>query len=405
MVSSASPPHDRPIIIVPDKDADGLSSGSIIHRTLTALGVPSSRLKCHLLTKGSNVHDESERRLMSSQNPSFVIVLDQGSRPSPPLVDNKDARVLILDHHWAEDGQFPEGAEVVSAAKHKPVATTSLLTYEICLPLHDSLESQISYLACIGAHGDLGTDVAKYTPPFPDFSQTYKQHSKKAITDAVALLNAPRRTSAFNVIDAWNAILNSNCAKDIIDEKTNPALHRAREEMAIETERHAHNAPLFNADGSIALIKIRSSAQVHPVIATRWAGFLGAKSKKLKVVMCANYGYEEGKVNFSCRVAKMARKDDPPVDIIQILKDYAAKDDDSSEELPLVERLGHNFARGHKEASGGIVKTEEFEELVKRMGILEKGAKKAMDKETKKAVGSVGMQKNTLANYFAKPKA
>ena len=41
----------------------------------------------------------------------------------------------------------------------------------------------------MGTHGDLGTTL-KWKPPFPDMAETFKLYSKKAINDAVALINA-----------------------------------------------------------------------------------------------------------------------------------------------------------------------------------------------------------------------
>jgi hypothetical protein len=111
--------------------------------------------------------------------------------------------------------------------------------------------------------------------------------------------------------------------------------------------------------------------------------------------MCANEGYLPGMVNFSCRVAKGARVRDgeDKVDIIKKLEGIVAHDPE------LRARLGDSFARGHKEASGGIVEKAEWEELWKLMGVGENVSKKATGngkKDTKP------VQKNTLANYFVK---
>ena len=79
--------------------------------------------------------------------------------------------------------------------------------------------------------------------------------------------------------------------------------------------------------------------------------------------MVANTGYLPGLVNFSCRIARCARARDPPVNIIESLKAVAALDT-----TDLVQRLGATtFARGHKEASGGIIPVGEFEELMTLM--------------------------------------
>jgi len=65
----------------------------------------------------------------------------------------------------------------------------------------------------------------------------------------------------------------------------------------------------------------------------------------------------------------------------------------------LLERLGESFARGHKEASGGIVSKECFEELMSVMGVGEKPVGK---KDEDKKSADKRAQKNTLMNYFAK---
>jgi hypothetical protein len=117
--------------------------------------------------------------------------------------------------------------------------------------------------------------------------------------------------------------------------------------------------------------------------------------------MVANYGYLPGKVNFSRRIANCAknRPDQQPVNIIAVLREIADLDTED-----LRARLGESFARGHKEASGGIVNVAEFEELCVLMKVGEKpdrpsdqpkgqSGKKAMEKSP---------QKNTLKNYFGK---
>jgi hypothetical protein len=223
---------------------------------------------------------------------------------------------------------------------------------------------------------------------------TFKHHSKKSINDAVALVNAPRRSAAYNVEAAWNAVIAASGPETIL---TDGKLKDASYEVRRETERCTHTPPKFSSDATIAVLTISSAAQVHPVIATRWSGHL--KSDKLEVVMCANEGYLPGMVNFSCRVAKAARarEGEDKVDIIKKLEAIVADEPD------LRKRLGESFARGHKEASGGIVRKEEWEELKKMMGIGENARKKAVgDGSPEKKKGKQAAQKNTLANYFVK---
>lgn len=134
---------------------------------------------------------------------------------------------------------------------------------------------------------------------------------------------------------------------------------------------------------------------MHPVIATRWAGHL--QSKALEIVLVANSGYLPGLVNFSCRIARCARGREPPVNIIESLKAVAERDTGD-----LARRLGDGqFARGHREAAGGIVSGGEFEELMALMGVGEKPERGADAGEGKvKTEGRA--QKNNILNYFGK---
>ena len=113
--------------------------------------------------------------------------------------------------------------------------------------------------------------------------------------------------------------------------------------------------------------------------------------------MVANSGYLPGLINFSCRIARCARGRDPPVDIISSLK--AVADLDTTD---LVKRMGESFARGHKEASGGIIPVAEFEELMALMKVGEK-PDPVEGKESNKAKKiDISPQKNNLMNYFGK---
>jgi hypothetical protein len=79
------------------------------------------------------------------------------------------------------------------------------------------------------------------------------------------------------VVTAWTALLE---AKDPRQIRTNRRLAEAREEINLEVEKQTHTPPKFSKDGKIAVLKINSKAQVHPVIATRWASISNFKSKE-----------------------------------------------------------------------------------------------------------------------------
>ena len=66
---------------MPDKDADGLDAGVIVHKTLVALGLPQEKIEVHLLAKHASVHDETERAAMLAKSPSFIVGITQVALP------------------------------------------------------------------------------------------------------------------------------------------------------------------------------------------------------------------------------------------------------------------------------------------------------------------------------------
>ena len=77
-----------------------------------------------------------------------------------------------------------------------------------------------------------------------------------------------------------------------------------------------------------------------------------------------------------------------------------------TEKVPLLQRLGEDFARGHVQASGGIVAVDEFEELMRNMQIGVKPPKSTSQQNSPvKAKKIDAGQKNNLMNYFGKKAA
>jgi single-stranded DNA-specific DHH superfamily exonuclease len=103
-------------LLVPDKDADGLSAGVILYRSLVALGHDASKITVHLLSRGSNPHTEAERKAMTAYGAEYAIFVDHGSRGGPELVPpgaKGRVKTLLVDHHLSEE--FPEGATVCTS--------------------------------------------------------------------------------------------------------------------------------------------------------------------------------------------------------------------------------------------------------------------------------------------------
>lgn len=94
----------------------------IIRKTLIALGISPDLVGVHLIEKNVTVHDETERAAMLAKDPKYIIVVDQGSRAAPPIVDSLNTKSLIIDHHLSDE--FPENATV--RPSNTPKSTQSI---------------------------------------------------------------------------------------------------------------------------------------------------------------------------------------------------------------------------------------------------------------------------------------
>ncbi|OCF45106.1 hypothetical protein I317_00907 [Kwoniella heveanensis CBS 569] len=408
--------NKRSVLIVPDKDADGLSAGTLLYQTLIHMQHPSDLISVHHLTKGNNVHSDFERDIMHASGAEKIVVLDQGSRPGrslvPPLKDVKGEgkRVLIVDHHMSDE--WPEDSQVLTACQTPPIATAALLSYMLLRDLHPKVYEEEAWRAVVGVIGaDLGTSVPKWgTAPWPsELGGVFRKLGSKSFSEAVSGINAPRRTAEYNVPKAWDIML---AARTPADMANNAFLKLCRLDVGDETAKWARTPPKFSADGKVAVVTVHTGFQVHPVIATRWAGTLGRKSTKL--LMCANTGFnpDPNKVSFSCRIAASLRNlpEDQQPNLIALLNEYGDR-------IPgFRERVGGDYARGHKEATGGIIPKDEFDLLLHTMGVPVPGISSVTVKSERgvtpspRKAGSKGKvidpkQTNGIEKFFkAKPK-
>lgn len=77
-----------------------------------------------------------------------------------------------------------------------------------------------------------------------------------------------RRTAEFDVLSAWRALLGARSPRDLVNyaaSKDVARLFEARAEVKTEVNRCARQPPTFSGDGRVALVRISSPAQVHPV--------------------------------------------------------------------------------------------------------------------------------------------
>lgn len=322
MITAAAP---GPVIIACDHDVDGLASAVLVSRTLERLGSSTEIIP---VGRGQHVHESSYRDLLAARKPALYIVTDMGSRAAPIGLP---APALIIDHH--DSDAFPPDALVVSAARRAPVVPTSYLAFELLQPL--AAIDDLAWLALLGSQADLGTRAA-----FGSLPKWRAQHRGKDISEAIALLNAARRAGAHDVATALRVLAAAGAPHDVVSAESEDAmrLRAARSEVAKETERCARTSPQII--GNVALIRIRSKAQVHPLVAVRWRTRLAGK-----IVLVANEDFLPGRVNFVVRTAR-------DLDLIAWLRSVPIGD------------VGEDFARGHPAATGGSLTYEQFDRLV-----------------------------------------
>ena len=86
--------------------------------------------------------------------------------------------------------------KVVSSCHYPPVATSALLAYEICIPLHPDVALSCGFLCVMGTYGDLGRLCWRY--PFPEMTKVFEANTEKEFSKATALINARKRLHIAN---------------------------------------------------------------------------------------------------------------------------------------------------------------------------------------------------------------
>lgn len=320
-------------LIVPDGDADGLSSALLVQRTLERLGRRPGILHPG---KGEHVHTPAVREAVRALSPAAVVVLDMGSRGAPL---DLGAPALVVDHHRPVRGLPPDALVVspfVAAQVEEPIANTSWLAFAVCDGVVDC--GDLAWLAVLGTVGDLGADA-----PLPGVRDLVRRLGVTAVREAVALVNAPRRHGSHDVAAAYAVLQRAQGPADIARGRVPgvDTLERYRVEVRAEVDRCARTRPAFAGD--VALLAFRSSAKVHPLVAQRWTRRLSGS-----IVLAANYGYLPGRVNFVVRSAR-------PLDLLAWLHGLG---------VPLEGDAGY----GHARATGGSLPPERFAELLAAAG-------------------------------------
>jgi hypothetical protein len=321
------------LLVVSDRDVDGLTGAELVARTLGERGVSVERWAP---PRGAHAHSPLTRAHIEARAPDAVVVIDQGSRagaiaPGRPT--------LVIDHH--QPSGIPDGALFLSAFNHEPIAPSSLLTFVLltrAFPEATATLARLGWLALLGTAADLGIETALRLPVAATLRGDV---TKRDVTEAIALVNAARRAPVDATPIAQAVLAAARSPRDIssgaVDGVT--TLREARRAVAAEVQRCARVAPKFY--GRVAVLHLSSPAQVHPLIATRWVSRLPKH-----LILAANDAYLPGRVAFAMRTA------DKTFDLVAFLRGLA------------IDGTGPEFAHGHAQASGGHVTPDAFARLL-----------------------------------------
>lgn len=316
-------------LVFHDSDADGVTAGVVLQRALERLQFTDIARSAP--TRERDAWSPANRAVIDSFAPRSLFVLDLGSRDEPLI----DGPMCFIDHH-RPDG-VPPGATLISAYAEEPIPNTSLIVYDLAASLVDV--SDLAWIAAIGAISDLGERA-----PFPVLQDVRARYAMTDLKEATTLVNAARRASLYQPEIAARALLAHQSPREFVKSQGEEvrALREAREEVKREMIVAKKAAPKFSRN--VALIRIRSKCQIHPVIAQIWRTRLPAY-----VVMVANDGYLPGRVNFSMRTSTSTN-----------LLDFLRA-------IDLGEGEG-SYARGHDQATGGSLPLERWQLLLEKLG-------------------------------------
>lgn len=315
-------------LIACDADADGMTAGVLLETTLRRLGHAS--VQRFLPDRSRNLWRPGMREQLRRLNPERLFVLDLGIRSEPVLAG---LPTCYIDHH-APEGAPPEG--LVISSYHWPQAVnTSALVWELCRPLVDL--SDRDWIAAIGAIGDLQERQAGAL-----LADVKRKYGLRPIREIVALVNAGRRISPELAALACTLLARHDDPRRLLQAAEADPLHEARQELQRALAEAKRVAPVFS--GHVALIRIRSPYQLHPLLAQIWRSRLRGI-----IVIAANEHYLTGQVNFSVRGPS-------GTNVRAFLRQVALPPGDGE------------YGLGHDEASGGSLPIVRWNQFLTALG-------------------------------------
>lgn len=295
-------------LVVPHTDADGLAAGAL---ALRARGEPAAAAV--LLGRGETPFGPEP-----PLPPGSVAALDWGIRPL-------ERPGLLVDHHVPE-AEPRENQVVASGHGERPETATAPLVRRL-------VPEQPAWLAAVGAVGDHGDDGFA----LPECAGA----PRGAVRKLVPLVNAPRRVPSGPVREALALLVEHDDPRGALADERVELLEEARREWRSELDRVVRTPPVVGE--RTALLRFSSPAQVHPLVAVAWSRRLAPRA-----VLAANDGYLPNRVNFAVRGGEG--------DLRALLREALP---DARGEL----------AHGHPRATGGSLPPDEFDRLLRALGL------------------------------------
>ncbi|MBB3950373.1 DHH family phosphoesterase [Aureimonas jatrophae] len=310
-------------------DADGLSAGAILVKTLQRLGTePSTRI----VGKGENAYSDAFLDELRGRAMTGLVVTDLGVSSRLP---DLGLPTVLIDHHVPTG--VPTHACVVSGIEDDPIPTSSLLAYR-CAKAIGVETGDLLWLAAIGLIGDMADEDG-----FPEMEEA-RALGITALRKAVSLVNAPRRTASGDASAALGLLLKADGAKAVLSgaHAETAALLQAKEEVKAALDAARKIGPKVSAE--VALIPFSSPCQIHPLVAQAWRTRI-----RDRIVIAANFGYREGWVHFAARTGEDR-------DLIAFLAEHRPPG------------AGEEYGNGHRLASGGALRLADWNHFVHAIG-------------------------------------
>jgi single-stranded-DNA-specific exonuclease len=321
------------LVVFCHSDADGLAAGALFGRSLPRLGftdvlvVPTHR--------GESAFSDVARERVRRLRPDALIVTDLGVHAEGVL---ENVPTLYVDHH--QPAGEPPGATIISGYAWDPIPASAWLAYELLRGV--AHVDDLSWIAAVGTMSDLGDDAS-----WPELPAIRRQWTTKWLKEAVVLINAARRASAFDVETPLSLLMHASHPREVSEDESRGAdrLRAYRAEVYAELQAARRHAPSFSGTGPYALVRMHSACQVHPLIAQQWRGRLPKYA-----VIAANTGFLPDTVVFSMRTSRT------DLNLPQILQ-----------AIDLGPGAGH-FGYGHDQATGGQMPPAAFDALLAALG-------------------------------------